>query len=84
MKRVIVLAMAGLVLAFGTGINGCSTPFVDVEVVVPPDATGIEDSLVVILDSKGDRLVIPWEQFVEMDLTDYHTVGEMRDTLHIP
>ncbi|MDH3687435.1 MAG: hypothetical protein OEP95_14475 [Myxococcales bacterium] len=84
MNRTIVLVLAALVLTFGTGLNGCDDLLLEVEIVVPPEATTVEQSLVVVVDKNGDKVVIPWDQFVAMDLTDYHTIAEVRAALHAP
>ncbi|MGI9432336.1 MAG: hypothetical protein ACR2PQ_08990 [Myxococcota bacterium] len=85
MNRTIVMALAAPILTFGTGINGCGGPkLLDFEVVVPPGASDIDDSLVVVLDEKGDTVVIPWNQFVGLNLKDYKTIAEVRADIRSP
>jgi hypothetical protein len=78
MTRALLLALSLTALIFGTGINGCKPHLLDVEVVVPPGATSIDDSIVVIVDEKGNTAFVPWNQFRAMDLDDYKTIEEIQ------
>jgi hypothetical protein len=76
MKRVLVAVLATISLVSLTGLNGCKT--YDVEIVVPPGAESMDEALVVIVDTHtGDKVVVPYPTYLEMQLNQYHSVAEV-------
>jgi len=80
MRRILVATLGSLALVLLTGLNGCKA--YDVEVVVPPGAESMDDALVVIVDNhNGDKVVIPYPKFLEMQLNQYDSVEEVEAAL---
>jgi hypothetical protein len=80
MRRVLVTALGVVAILGLTGLDGCKA--YDVEVVVPPGAESMDEALVVIVDNhNGDKVVIPYPQFLEMQLDQYDSVEEVEAAL---
>ena len=80
MKRVLMAVLATISLVSLTGLNGCKA--YDVEVVVPPGAESMDEALVVIVDThNGDKVVVPYPVFLEMQLNQYQSVAEVEAAL---
>lgn len=80
MRRALAGVLGAVALVFLTGLDGCKA--YDVEVVVPPGAESMDDALVVIVDNhNGDKVVIPYPQFLAMQLNKYDSVAEVEAAL---
>jgi len=80
MRRALAGVLGAFALVFLTGLDGCKA--YDVEVVVPPGAESMDDALVVIVDNhNGDKVVIPYPQFLSMQLNQYDSVAEVEAAL---
>jgi hypothetical protein len=80
MRRALVAAIALVALVSLTGLDGCRA--YDVEVVVPPDARSMDDALVVIMDTRtGEKAVIPYPEFLKMDLRKYDGAEALQKAL---
>jgi len=80
MRRVLVAVLGVFALVSLTGLDGCKA--YDVEVVLPPGAESMDEALVVIVDShNGDKVVLPYPLFLEMQLNKYDSVQEVEAAL---
>jgi hypothetical protein len=81
MKRLLVAVLAVLSITGLTGLNGCGE--YQFQVVQPPGTARLEEAVVVIMDTHtGKNVVVPYLDFVSLDLSKYGGVDELKKALN--
>jgi hypothetical protein len=80
MKHLLVAVLAVVAVTGLTGLNGCGE--YQFQVVQPPGTTRLEESVVVIMNTHtGKNVVMPYEDFIELDLSKYGGVDDLKKAL---